>query len=452
MINENLKSESTRAPQIRWRAIQSEIQAWSKEDPASRLLAAVLFVFALFIVSSMAIIQRRAYSALPWGDMWDYWIWYLKPHPNLLIKLFALHNEHRIVVARLFFLADHMLFQGRAIFVFVSIFIIQFFHAILLWRLAWLAHPHRKALPIFIGSTAFVCLFSAVQYTNFTWSFQIQFVAVYFAVTGALSSLMVFARLSDEEPPASERRRWLWLIFTIFVGIIATYSMANGLLVWPILLLEAFWFGLPRRIKLTLLVASIVMWALYFWGYTTPAQTSSIRDGFHRLPQSFAFAMCVLGSPLNGILSQVDGMFSIGGENWQLLSSAASGLVGFIAAAFLGITFLRNRREANRADAVILHLLLFLARYHASHWTRPGECSAKCRASVPLCNSRFAVLVLYSVSLFLPDRQDRPSADHSQSLLLFQFAGAMMVLLVVVLYQPTQLRYCPRRRAVRERV
>ncbi len=44
-------------------------------------LRVLVFVFALFIVSSMAIIQRRAYSALPWGDLWDYWIWYLKPHP-----------------------------------------------------------------------------------------------------------------------------------------------------------------------------------------------------------------------------------------------------------------------------------------------------------------------------------------------------------------------------------
>src|SRR5271167_692238 len=439
MIDENIRIESTRALQVWARAIQSEIQAWSEEDPASRLLAAVLFVFALFLVSSMAIIQRRAYSALPWGDMWDYWTWYLKPRPNLLIKLFALHNEHRIVVARLFFLADQMFFQGRAILIFVSIFIIQFFHAILLCRLTSLAHPLRKALPIFVGSTAFVCLFSALQYANFTWSFQIQFVAVYFAASGALSSLMALARLSGEEPPASEQRRWLWLIFTIFVGIVATYSMANGLLVWPILLLEAFWFGLPRHIKLTLLVASITMWALYFWGYTTPPQTSSIREGFHRLPQSFAFAMCVLGSPLNGILSQVDGMFSIGGETWQLLSSAASGLLGFIAAAFLGITFLRNRSEANRADAVILHLLLFLVGttllIGLGRANAPLNAALHSRYATPGLLFWFCILFLFSSLL----ARSEP-APGSQSLVLFQFAATMIVLVVVILYQPTQLR------------
>lgn len=417
-----------------------DVEARSREDLASRLLAGLVFVFALFIVSSMAVIQRRAYSALPWADMWDYWIWYLKPHPSLLIKLFALHNEHRIVVARLFFLADHLLFQGRAIFIFISIFVIQFFHAILLWRLAYLAHPRRNALSVFMGSTAFVCLFSAEQYANFTWSFQIPFVAVYFAVTGALASLMVFARLSAEEQPASERRRWLWLGITILVGIVATYSMANGLLVWPILLLEAFWFGLPRRTKLILLVASVAMWALYLWSYKTPLQTSSIREGFHHLPQSFVFAMCVLGSPLNAIVSEVNRIFAIGSENWQLVWTAIAGLVGFIAAAFLTIAFLRNRREANRADEVILHLLVFLVATSfligLGRANFPLRNALQSRYGTPALLFWFCILFLFSSLIARTSR-----AHHSQSLLLFQFAGAMIVLLVVVLYQPTQIRY-----------
>ena len=113
MIHEDRKIQLEKAPEPWFRAHQTKIDVWSREDPASRLLAAVVFVFALFALWSMAVIQRRAYSALPWGDMWDYWIWYLKPQPSLLLKLFAQHNEHRIVVARLFFLADQKLFQGR---------------------------------------------------------------------------------------------------------------------------------------------------------------------------------------------------------------------------------------------------------------------------------------------------------------------------------------------------
>jgi hypothetical protein len=360
MIDTDLKSTSGKTPRGWLRPIQTEIAAWSREDPASRVLAAVLFMFALFMLWSMAVIQRRGYSALPWWDMWDYWVWYLKPHPAPLLNLFAQHNEHRIAVARLFFLADQGFFQGRAIFIFVSIFLIQFCHAILLWRLAYLAHPHRKTLSVFLGSAALLCLFSAEQYTNFTWSFQIQFVVVYFAVTGALTSLLVFARLCDEGAATNESRRWFWLGIAILVGIIATYSMANGLLVWPVLLLLALWFRLPRPVKGVLLLVGVAMWTLYLWGYKSPPQTSSIRDGFHNLPQSFVFAMCVLGSPLNDFVFEIDRIFSMGGEQWQLVWTAAAGLIGFTASALLWIVFGRNRRDTSRADAVILHLLLFL--------------------------------------------------------------------------------------------
>ncbi len=429
-------------PSSWFRPVQTEIEAWSQEDPASRLLAAVIFIFALFTVWSMAVIQRRTYSALPWADMWDYWVWYLKPHPSLLIKLFALHNEHRIVVARLFFLADHLLFQGRAIFIFISIFVIQFFHAILLWRLAYLAHPHRKALSVFMGSTAFVCLFSAVQYTNFTWSFQIQFVMVYFAVTGAMTSLMVLARTSavDAAVPR-DQGSWFWLCTTIVMAFIATYSMANGLLVWPVLLLAACWFGLARRLKLVLLTGGVGMWVLYLWGYISPPPPhSSIREGFHHLPQSFAFSLCVLGSTLDAFISEVGHVFAVGGDDWRLIWTAAAGLAGFIAAAFLWLTFARDRRMASYADCVILHLLLFLAA--TAFLIGLGRANFPIKEALQSRYTTVSLLFWYCILfLFTSLIARRSTARSKQSLVRVEFASAVILLLVLVLYQPTQLRY-----------
>jgi hypothetical protein len=400
-----------------------------------------MFVFAVFVLWSMAVIQYRAYSALPFWDMWGgYWAWYLKPHPNLFVRLFAQHNEHRIAVARLFFLADQMFFQGRAVFIFISIYLVQFLHAVLLWRLGYLSQPHRKTISLFIGSVAFLCLFSALQYTNFTWSFEIQFVAVYFAATAAIASLMAYANVSAADLIAGSAHRRIWLSSTVLVGVVATYSMANGLMVWPILLLEAFWFGLRRPVKLTFFVAWVAMWTLYFRGYTTPSQTSSIRDGFHNLPRSFAFAMCALGSPLNGILSEITRIFSIGSENWQLFWAAVAGLIGFIMGAYLCIHFARIRRVANLADGAIVHLLLFLlASVLLMGFGRqnfPLQYAAPFRYATPPLLFWFCLLFL---SCSLVGR--RYPARFSQSLLLLQFASVVMALLVVVLCQPTRLRY-----------
>lgn len=332
-----------------------------------------------------------------------------------------------------------MLFHGRAIFIFVCIFLVQFLHGILLWRLASLAHPHRKTLTVFVGSLAFVCLFSAEQYSTFTWSFQIQFVAVYFAVTGALSSLMIFASLPADGLLTEERRRRLWLALTLFIAILATYSMANGLMVWPVLLLEAFWFGLSRRVKLILLATAAVIWALYFRGYKTPLQTSSIREGFHHATQSFAFAMCVLGSPLNGMVSQIDRIFSIGSENSQLVWTATGGLVGFVAAAFLWVTFIRNRRDTNRADAVVLHLMLFLVGTVCLIGL--GRVNFSLSAALQSRYTTPALLFWFCIIFLVSSRLSKASSTaDSQSLLLFQFVATMAVLLLIVLYQPTQIR------------
>jgi len=440
MIDADSKISSGRSLDERFQPHQTEIAAWSKEDPASRVLAAVLFAFALFMLWSMAVIQRRAYSVLPWGDMWDYWAWYLQPHPAFILRFFAQHNEHRIAVARLFFLADQVLFQGRAIFIFVSIFLIQICHALLLWRLAYLAHPHRRSLSVYLGSAAFLCLFSAEQYTNFTWSFQIQFVMVYFAVTGALASLMVFARRWDEGPPVSASHRWSWLVTTVLVGIVATYSMANGLLVWPALLLLAFWFRLPRKAKAILLIAGVAFWVLYLWGYKTPPQTSSLREGFHNLPQSFAFTMCVLGSPVSDLVFEIDRIFSIGGEQWQNVWTATVGLAGFVTSAFLWISFGRNRRETHRAEAVILHLLLFLVA--TAFLIGLGRSNFPLHDALHPRYTTVGLLFWFCIFFLVASLVARGSRSHeSQSLVLFQFGGAMLALVVLVLYQPTQIRF-----------
>jgi hypothetical protein len=388
---------------------------------------------------TMAVIDRKGYSVLPWGDMWDYWI--LRSKANFLTTLAAQHNEHRIAVARLFFVVDQTFFQARSVFIFVSIFLIQLFHAVLLSCLACRARTNQRTTAVFLGSAAFVCLFSAQQYTNFTWGFQIQFVAVYFAVAGALAALMSLASLSAGTPMRPFQRRSFWLVMAIVTGVIATYSMANGLLVWPILLLAAFCLGVPWREKLVLLVAGVVVWTLYLWGYKTPVQHSSIGDGFHNLPQSFAFAMCVLGSPLDALVSAINKIFSIGGENWRLVWTAAGGLAGLITGAFLWGNFVRNRHEASRSEVVVLHILLFvIATVFLIGFGRtnfPLVEALQSRYTTPALLFWFCILFLFSL---LIERNFTRRGDRSL-LLLFQFASTAILVLVIVLHQPPQIRY-----------
>jgi len=423
-----------------FRGIQTEINAWWEKDWVSFVLTAFVFVLALLTLLTMAVIDWRGYSALPWGDMWDYWISLLRLRAHPFTMLIAQHNEHRILVARLFFLADQTFFEGRAIFLFICIFLIQLFHAVLLWRLTYSSRPRSKSTHVFLGSAAFICLFSALQYTNFTWSFQIQFVAVYFAVTGALASVMLFARRSTEGTPLGffQGPRF-WLYAAIVIGFIATYSMANGLLVWPLLLLTANWLGLQRREKAIICTAGIAAWVLYLWGYTTPLQHSSILEGFLKLPRSFVYAMCVLGSPLDGILSVINRALSLGGEKWRLIWTATGGVVGLIIGCSLWVFFLVNRRKANRAEVVILHVLLFVMAtaflIGLGRANFPLQSALQSRYTTPALLFWFCILFLISTVL----EENSPTRDR-RPLLIFRFASTV-ILVVIVLYQHTQIQY-----------
>src|ERR1700736_1730721 len=76
------------------------------------------------------------FQPLFFGDAWN-----AVDHYQLFINgdyelsyLFSQHNEHSIVVPRLIFLLDFLLFRGRNVVNIILIFIIQFSHIILFWN------------------------------------------------------------------------------------------------------------------------------------------------------------------------------------------------------------------------------------------------------------------------------------------------------------------------------
>ena len=91
-----------------------------------------------------------------------------------------------------------------------------------------------------LGAVLVSCLYSAQQYENLISGFQVQFPLVYCASMAAL-----FALLRAEERRRRDGRGWPWIAASIALVGVATYSMSNGLLGWPVLLLAAFWWYSP---------------------------------------------------------------------------------------------------------------------------------------------------------------------------------------------------------------
>lgn len=211
------------------------------------------------------------YSPLPHWDEWALFD-HLATGRVSLHWLWAQHNEHRIFVPKLFFLADVYLFRGRQIFLLAGIFVVQLFQiALLSWSLRVLGGMRGSAWRAATGLIAY-CVLCPTQYENLTWGFQLQFVIPAAMATAAILSLLLYMR----------RRSTLLLALSIAAATIATWSLANGMLLWPLLVLTAIIVharkpeGRLYEAPFSLLIAATINIGLYFFHYHRPAPDSGV--------------------------------------------------------------------------------------------------------------------------------------------------------------------------------
>src|SRR6266545_2110144 len=104
----------------------ASLRAQMQHKPVNRwdgLFVLLAAAAALWIAGSTLVIIRRAWFPIPLFDGWDHWRWFvgpLKEHYTAAF-LFVQHNEHRLVIPRIFFIADHLLFGGRSVSLLIEI-------------------------------------------------------------------------------------------------------------------------------------------------------------------------------------------------------------------------------------------------------------------------------------------------------------------------------------------
>ena len=109
---------------------------------------------------------------------------------------------------------------------------LQFIHIALLVALAWLLLG-RKSPALFMIATAVILslMLSPFQMENFVWGMQTMFPLVFVAATG---SFLCLSR-------ASTHKRFLLL--SIVLGMISSYTMPNGILIWPVLVVQSIYLS-----------------------------------------------------------------------------------------------------------------------------------------------------------------------------------------------------------------
>ena len=256
-------------------AVQSSsASAVVKREPLTSHVATLLSwtillggIFTIAVALHMVILS---YSPVPYWDGWyqfdtstnggnffsPAWLW-------------QQHNEHRLILPKLFLAVDLRLFQGRQVFLLASIFVIQLLHLSLLsWSMRVLGGWRGTLWRSGTGLAAF-CLFCPAQRENLIWGFQTCFVLPPLFASLSFVTLLLYWMESQEH---SERPSSKFLVLSVLAALGATYSLANGNVLWPLLVIAAVYLRLRWRAILSFAITGAVSTALYLYHYVRPIQ------------------------------------------------------------------------------------------------------------------------------------------------------------------------------------
>jgi hypothetical protein len=204
-------------------------------------------------------VMEQGYSPVPFADFWSE-LGFIQRGLSGDIGLrdfWSQHNEHRILVARIQFLVDYAVFDGTNVFLFGAIAVSSLALAAT-YAVAVYVDTKDFVLVLGVFAVAAASTMSPAGIDNLTWAFQVQFVQVF--MFAALSVLMVVLA-------ARNARRTVLTALSALFAVAATYSMANGLFVWPVVVGLAVLLHLGRRHALALALVGAGTIASFLWGH-----------------------------------------------------------------------------------------------------------------------------------------------------------------------------------------
>jgi hypothetical protein len=253
----------------------------------------LLLIGGAFVMLLMAYSVHIAYTPLLWVDQWAFLQELVGNHGHYSLPLlWKQRGDHQIALPKLFYLADLYLFDGTNKLLLFSIFFLQLLH------LGWLITTFR-----FIGglrgaslrtasALAACCLFWLGQSELFWFGSDLPVCIPYVGATVALSSLGFYV----QRHKTGQAGPIIYLVVAWTGAAAASFSLSNGLLLWPLLILLMVVWRVPYRFigitaGLTLFV--FVSWRL---GYSVTVQPPHLSS----LPLLARYLLTLYGSSWPG--------------------------------------------------------------------------------------------------------------------------------------------------------
>jgi hypothetical protein len=306
----------------------------------TRMESALSWLILISGISTLAFagyLTVASYTSVPFLDEWvvlDSLV--TAPHPLPPGWLVLQENEHRFFFYRLLLLADLRLSQGNYVLIFASIYAVQLaFLALIAWTLRTIGGIRGVLWRTGVGGAAY-CLFCPSQWENFSWAIQLSVFLPGFFLFLALVSVALYGTQDR-----TARRRWQYVLLSIMAAASATYSNANGILVWPVLICFAVLLKAPPRVIAVVVGACLGFVAPYFIHYTTPIQHARPLESLRHPLILIEYVAKYFGGSFLGRLA------------------LPTGVAGLLVAAVLVIRAIFRREIKRPMTAVLFGMILF---------------------------------------------------------------------------------------------
>lgn len=288
--------------------------------PVDRLLRGV--GAAVFVAATLVNVFCLAstWHPMPLLDSWESIADYQEylAHGLDWTQIFALHNEHRIAPSKLLTLLDYRFFAGTGLLLVATNVVLSILSADILCVHSGV--DSADAPPVLRLLFAAAIGTSVAQIANLVWAFQTSW---YFALFLSMLAFRAYQRGAHVGSPV---RSGTWTVAAWTLGVAATFSNANGQLVWPVLLVIGFAMRRRWRVQLASAALGACVIALYFHGYRAPPQHPPLTRALHE-PLDLARFVAVYATnaiQIVGVRAQViiGAVLVLGSLVWTLRSVA----------------------------------------------------------------------------------------------------------------------------------
>ena len=250
-------------------------------------------VFFAAIMATLAVLGGiRSYYAIPYWDMWDGTVdFYFHLEDGDFSSLWSQQNEHRIVLSRLLFFIDYKWLAGQNWPLIIANYLLIVCEILLVLRIYDYRNEEAKndGFSISVKSILVGWLLLWSQAENLTWAFQSQFI-----LAQVVALVAFFLQHKSLGTPSN---RWLFGA-ACFFGLLSVGTMANGILVLPIMTLLSISVRQSAIRTVTLVLLSCIEITLYFHNYTSPSQHGSLLNAIAGNPLGLVeYVLLYLGGP-----------------------------------------------------------------------------------------------------------------------------------------------------------